>query len=58
MSGLWPNDFLYVMIIALPKKHQSKKCSEISLISHTGRIVAFILNKILESKIEENLEED
>ena len=61
MSGDWPKDFLDVTMIALPKKNQAKKCSDhrtISLISHTGKIVARILSKRLESKIEEVIEED
>ena len=61
MSGDWPNDFLDVTMIELPKKNQAKKCSDhrtISLISHTGKIVARILSKRLESKIEEVIEED
>ena len=55
MSGDWPNDFLDITIIALPKKNQTKKCSDhrtISLISHTGKIVARILSKKLKSKID------
>ena len=57
----WPKDFLDVTIFALPKKNQEKKCSDhrpISLISHTGKIVARILSKRLGSKIEEFIEED
>jgi hypothetical protein len=41
MSGDWPNYFLDVTMIALPKKNQTKKCSDqrtISLISHAGKI--------------------
>ena len=56
MSGAWPKDFLDDTIITLPKKNQAKKCSDhrtISLISHTGKIVARILSKRSESKIEE-----
>jgi len=48
-------------MIALPKKNQTNKCSDhrtISLISHTRKIVACILSKRLESKIEEVVEED
>ena len=48
-------------MITLPKKNQAKKCSDhrtICLISHTGKIVARILSQILESKIEEVIEED
>ena len=48
-------------MITLPKKNQAKKCSDhstISLISHTGNIVARIFSKRLEGKIEEVIEED
>jgi Reverse transcriptase (RNA-dependent DNA polymerase). len=48
-------------MIALPKKNQAKKCCDhrtISLISHTGKMVARILSKRLESKIEEVIEGD
>ena len=61
MSGDWPKDFLDVAMIALPKKNQAKKCCDhrtISLISHTGKMVARILSKRLASKIEEIIEED
>ena len=44
------------MIIVLPKKFRDHRT--ICLISHTGKIVAPILSKILESKIEEVIEED
>ena len=60
MSGDWPKDFLDVTMIELPKKNQAKKCIDhrtISLISHTGKIVARILSKRLERKIEEVIEE-
>ena len=59
MNGDCPKDFLDVTMIALPKKNQSKKCSyhrSNSLISHTEKIVAHILSKRLESKIEEVIE--
>ena len=49
------------MLQCVPKKNQAKKCSDhrtISLISHTGNIVARILSKRLASKIEEVVEED
>ena len=48
-------------MIALPKKNWAKECSDhrtISLISHTGKIVAHFLNIRLESKLEEITEED
>ena len=57
-SGYWQKDFLGVTM--LPKKNKAKKCSDhrkISLISHTGKIVARILSKRLESKIKEVIEE-
>jgi Reverse transcriptase (RNA-dependent DNA polymerase). len=41
--------------------NQANKCSDhrtISLISHTGKIVARILSQRMESKIEEVIEED
>ena len=59
MSGACPKDFLDVTMIA--QKNQAKKCSDhrtISLISHTGKIVARILSKRLKSKIEEVIEEE
>ena len=59
MSGDWPKDFLDVTMIALPKKSKEKTRSNhrtISLISHTGKIVARILSKRLESK--DVIEED
>ena len=43
------------------RKNQARKCSEdrtISMIYHTGKIVALILSKSLESKIEAVIEED
>jgi Reverse transcriptase (RNA-dependent DNA polymerase). len=61
ISRDWPKNFLDIIMISLPKKNQAKKCSDhrtISLISHTGKIVARILSKRLESKIEEVIEGD
>ena len=61
ISGDWPKDFLDVTMIKLLKKNQAKKCSDhrtINLISHTGKAVAYILSKRLESKIEEVIGED
>ena len=48
MSGDWPKEFLDITTIALPKKNQAEKFSNhrsISLISHTGKIVANIFSK-------------
>ena len=61
MSGDWPKDFLDVTMLALPKKNQPKKCSDhrtISLILHTGTVVACTLSKILERKTAELIDED
>ena len=48
-------------MIALKKKPQATKCSDhqtISLIAHTAKIVAKILRRRIEKKIEDVLEED
>ena len=61
MSGDWPKDFLDVTMISLLKKNYANKCSghrTIRLISYTGKIVARILSKRLESKLEKIIEED
>ena len=60
-SGEWPNDFLEVTMIPLPKKPNAKKCSDhrtISLISHVSKIVARILTKRIEKRAEDILSED
>jgi hypothetical protein len=56
-TGEWPKDFTEVTMIAL-KKTRATKCSEhrtISLIAHTAKIVARILRRRIEKKIEEVL---
>ena len=56
----WPKDFTEVTMIAL-KKAQTTKCSNhrtISLISHTAKIIAKILRRRIERKIEDVLGED
>jgi len=48
-------------VIALKKKSQTTKCSDhrtISLIAHTAKIVAKILRRRIEKKIEDVLGED
>jgi hypothetical protein len=48
-------------MIALKKKTQATKCSDhrtVSLIAHTAKIVAKILRRRVEKKIEEVLGED
>jgi hypothetical protein len=60
-TGEWPKDFTEVTMIALKNKPQATKCSgnrTISLIAHTVKIVAKILRRRLEKKIEDVLGED
>ena len=60
-TGEWPQDFTEVMMIALKKKTKATKCSNyhtISLIAHTAKIIAKILRRRIEKKIEDVLGED
>jgi hypothetical protein len=60
-TGEWPKDFTEVTMIALKKKPQTTKCSDhrtISLIARTAKIVAKILRRRIEKKIEVVLGED
>jgi len=61
-NGEWPKDFTEVTMIALErKKTQATKCGDhrkISLIAHTAKIIAKILRRRLERKIEDVLGED
>jgi len=60
-TGEWPKDFTEITMIALKKKTQATKCSNhrtISLISHTAKIIATILRRRIEKKIEDVLGED
>jgi hypothetical protein len=60
-TGEWPKDFTEVTIIVLKKKPQATKCSDhstISLFAHTAKIVAKILRRRIEKKIEDVLGED
>ena len=60
-TGKWPKDFTEVTMIALKKKSQATKCCHhrtISLIEHTAKIVAKILRRRIEKKIEDVLGED
>ena len=54
-TGEWPKDFTEVTMIALKKKPQATKCS---LIAHTAKVVAKILRRRIEKKIEDVLRED
>ena len=60
-TGEWPKDFTEVTMIALKKKTQDLKCSDhrtISLIAHKSKIIAKILRRRIERKIENVLGED
>ena len=60
-TGEWPKDFMEVTMIALKKKPQATQCSNhrtISLIAHTAKIIAKILRRRIERKIEDVLGED
>jgi predicted DNA-binding protein len=57
-TGEWPKDFTEVTMITLKKKPQATKCSDhrtISIIAHTAKIVAKILRRRIEKKIEDVL---
>ena len=57
----WPKDFTEVTMIALKKKIQATKCSDIrtiSLISHTAKIIAKTLRRMIKRKTEDVLGED
>ena len=58
-TGERPKDFTEVTMIALKKKTQATKCSDhctISLIAHIAKIIAKILRRRTERKIEDALE--
>ena len=60
-TGEWPKDFTEITMIALKKKTQATKCSDhrtISLTAHTAKIIAKILRRRIERKIEAVLGED
>jgi len=60
-TGEWPKDFTEVKMVALKKKTQATKCSDhriISLIAHTAKIIAKILRRIIQRKVEDVLGED
>jgi len=60
-TGKWPKDFTEVTMIALKKEPQATKYSDhrtISLIAHTAKIVAKILRRRIEKKIEDVFGED
>jgi hypothetical protein len=60
-NGEWPKEFIEVTIILLKKKLNATKFIDhctISLITHTARIVAMILRRRFEKKIEDVLLRD
>jgi hypothetical protein len=60
-TGEWPKDFTEVKMITLKKKPQATKCSgrrTISLIAHTAKIVAKVLRRRIEKKMEDVFGED
>jgi hypothetical protein len=59
-TGEWPKYFTEVTMFALKKKPQATKCSDhrtISLITYTSKIVAKMLRRRFEKKIENALGE-
>ena len=60
-TGKWPQDFTEVTMFALKKKTKATNCSDyctMSLIAHTAKIIAKILRRRIEKKIEDVLGED
>lgn len=60
-SGKWPEDFLKIVMIPIPKKAGTKKCTEyrtISLIAHAAKILLRVLNRRLRRIMEENTSEE
>jgi len=56
-TGIWPEDFVKTIIIPIPKKIGTIKCSEfrtISLLSHASKILLRILNRRLKRIMEED----
>jgi len=60
-TGEWPKDFTEVTMIALKKKTRATKYSDhrtVSLIAHTEKIIAKILRRMIERKIEDVFGDD
>jgi hypothetical protein len=60
-SGEWPKDFIEVTMIALKKKPKARKCTDhrtIRLNAHAAKIVASVIRRSSEKKIEDVLGED
>jgi hypothetical protein len=60
-SGEWPKDFTEVTMVALKKKPKAGKCTDhctISLIAHVAKVVASVIRRRSEKKIQDFLGED
>jgi hypothetical protein len=56
VKGRWPGDFTKSVLIPIPKKSNADECGDyrtISLIPHISKILLRILNKRIESKVQE-----
>ena len=59
-SGRWPTQWTESILIPIPKKSSSKKCSDyrtISLISHASKVLLKVIQKRIVPRIEEILSE-
>jgi hypothetical protein len=60
-SGEWPKDFTEVTMVALKKKPKARKCTDhrtISLTAHAAKVVASVISRRANKKIEDVLGED
>ena len=59
-SGVWPTQWTEVILIPLPKKANSKKCSDyrtLSMISHASKILLKIIQRRITPRVEQILSE-
>ena len=59
-SKKWPSQWIESILIPIPKKANSRKCSDfrtISLISHASKVLLKIIQRCIQSRIEEVLNE-
>jgi hypothetical protein len=60
-SGEWPKDFIEVTMVALKKKPKARKCTDhrtISLTAYAVKVLASVIKRSSERKIEDVLGED
>jgi hypothetical protein len=60
-SGEWPKDFTEVTMVALKKKPKARKCKDhrtVSLVAHAAKVMASVIRRKSEKKIEDVLGED